>query len=431
MFHGVRIRLIFYLMAVGVAVAEGTLSLLTARYGIAVACVVVGMWAIFGIFRLYKKNYDKTLFMLNAISNGDYSFHFSEKGRTTDDLLLNATLNNVRDILGREKEYITAKESYYRLILDNISTGILVFNRFGGIYQLNRATLSILGIPLLTHLNQLSTLDPEFPELFGKLRPGERRNISVQSEKVTTSLLLRCSDVLIENEALKIVTLQEIGGELDEKELDSWIKLIRVLTHEIMNTVTPITSLSATLAQSAGTEDPEMAEGLEVIRSMGDGLMKFVNSYRELTRIPNPDFTIVPVRGFLTNLIRIRDQPDVAIRLEVTPEDMTLFADESLLFQAVRNLIKNAEEATRGMDRREISIRAYSEVGRSVIEVCDNGPGVPSDVEDHIFVPFFTTKESGSGIGLSVVKQIMRVHQGNVAFTRKEGRSCFRLSFRA
>lgn len=213
--------------------------------------------------------------------------------------------------------------------------------------------------------------------------------------------------------------MNDINSELNEKEIDSWIRLTRVLTHEIMNSVTPITSLSETLIQRADTENEEIRQGLQTISHTGKGLLTFVDSYRKFTRIPTPQPSLFYVKGFaerMTELARHQEPSShITIRTHVTPSDLLLYADENLIAQVVINILKNAIQAIGTQPGGEILLNAYSNEQKEVIlEITNNGPPIPEEIAHHIFVPFFTTKEGGSGIGLSVSRQIIRLSGGSI-----------------
>ncbi len=232
------------------------------------------------------------------------------------------------------------------------------------------------------------------------------------------------ADARLVNRALNRVN--DINNELDEKEIDSWIRLTRVLTHEIMNAVTPITSLSDTLLglTEAQVSKEEIRNGLQTISSTGKGLLSFVESYRKFTRIPTPEPSLFYVKSFIERMVELarHQHPDVRVTFhtDIAPSDLILYADENLVSQVVINLLKNAMQAIesdKDTDKEgHINIRAYcNEAEAILIEISNNGPAIPNDIAEHIFIPFFTTKEGGSGIGLSISRQIMRLSGGNLS----------------
>ena len=225
----------------------------------------------------------------------------------------------------------------------------------------------------------------------------------------------------LQEKHVRILAINDINSELDDKEIDSWIRLTRVLTHEIMNSVTPITSLSDTLLSIHEDADSEIRNGLEVISTTGKSLISFVESYRKFTHIPTPEPSLFYVQKFaerMTNLARHHNNfPYITININIEPADLIVYADEKLITQVVLNLLKNAMQAIgSGQPDGLIELKAYCNPDESVIiEVSNNGPTIPPEEAEHIFVPFFTTKEGGSGIGLSISRQIMRLSGGSIA----------------
>ena len=225
----------------------------------------------------------------------------------------------------------------------------------------------------------------------------------------------------LQEKHVRILAINDINSELDDKEIDSWIRLTRVLTHEIMNSVTPITSLSDTLLSIHEDADSEIRNGLEVISTTGKSLISFVESYRKFTHIPTPEPSLFYVQKFaerMTNLARHHNNfPNITININIEPADLIVYADEKLITQVVLNLLKNAMQAIgSGQPDGLIELKAYCNPDESVIiEVSNNGPTIPPEEAEHIFVPFFTTKEGGSGIGLSISRQIMRLSGGSIA----------------
>ena len=375
--------------------------------------------------RHYRRHTRRVLFLLDAIENNDNTLHFAEEEGPDDDRLVNRALNRVAHILYNVKAETAQREKYYELILDCIGTGVLVLNDNGAVYQKNGEALRLLGLDILTHVSQLNRVDARLARTIASCRPGDRLQAAFSNERATVNLSVRVSDITVHNEHLRILALNDINSELDEKEIDSWVRLTRVLTHEIMNAVTPITSLSdtlLTLVPEAATHE-ELRNGLQTISNTGKGLLAFVESYRRFTRIPTPEPSLFYVKDFIERMVELarHQYPDAGIRFEtdITPDDLILHADENLIAQVVTNLLKNAVQAitsrTDSRDEGRIGIRAYCDEAETLfIEISNNGPAIPPDIAEHIFIPFFTTKEKGSGIGLSISRQIMRVSGGSL-----------------
>ena len=401
------------------AVAAG-FFLCTQQWFFLCAVVVIWIFIFCRILRVYGLNAKKIAHLFDSIDNSDQAFSFSGEFASSHDELVNNSLNRINRILFRTKAEIVQKEKYYELIMDTVNAGIIVIDDLGHVYQINNEALRLLGLTIFTHVRQLSKIDGRLEKLIETVNPGEKHQISYSNERGEVNLLIRVSGMLFQEKAVRIIAINDINTELDQKELDSWLRLTRVLTHEIMNSITPITSLSETLLKTCGEENNEIKDGLQVIQSTGTHLMSFVESYRKYTRIPMPTPALFYVSEFIARMKQLayHQHPFENIRVEVdiNPDDLLLYADESLISQVALNLLKNAFEAIG--DKQEggfIRIKSYIGPGEEIIiEVSNNGPVIPQEVQEHIFVPFFTTKEKGSGIGLSVSRQIMRLSGGNL-----------------
>lgn len=371
-------------------------------------------------YRLYTYNTRKVAFLLDAIENDDPAVRFYEHATKDDNSMVNVMLNRIARILYNVKQETAQREKYYELILNFVNTGIIVLNSNGAVYQKNNEAMKLLGTDILTHVKQLSRISGELMHATQNAVPGDKLQIKFPTERGTVHLSLRVSGIKIKNEELRIIALNDINRELDEREIDSWIRLTRVLTHEIMNSLTPVTSLSETLLALPGAENEEMKQGLETIHTTGKGLINFVMSYRKLTRLPSPEPSLFYVRTFLERMINLaqhqHQHPNITLSILEAQNDLILFADENLIAQVVTNLLKNAIQAIGNAPDGLITLKAYCDEQESIhIEIANNGPAIPADTAEQIFVPFFTTKEEGSGIGLSLSKQIMRLSGGTLA----------------
>ena len=378
--------------------------------------LIFSIWWQLSLYRIHTK---RVLFMIDALENNDNAIHFPEEKTTPETRDINRALNRVGHILYNVKSETAQQEKYYELILDCINTGVLVLNDNGAIYQKNNEALRLLGLNVLTHIRQLSKVDVTLMQKVEFCRTGEKLQITFNNERGTVNLSIRVSDITIRKEHLRILALSDINSELDEKEIDSWIRLTRVLTHEIMNSVTPITSLSDTLLSLSDTHDEEIRSGLQTISTTGKGLLAFVESYRRFTRIPTPEPSLFYVKAFIDRMVELaRHQntcENITFHTNISPADLIVYADENLISQVVINLLKNAIQAigTQAGGKIEISARC-NDSEEVLIEIKNNGPAIPPEIADHIFIPFFTTKEGGSGIGLSISLQIMRLSGGSI-----------------
>jgi nitrogen fixation/metabolism regulation signal transduction histidine kinase len=388
-----------------------------------VIIIVLLLVAVVGYIRLYRhyrRNIKKVTFLFDAIDNGDFSFSFPTEKRFKEDNILHQSLNRIKLFLQHTREEQMDREKYYEQILNAVDTGILVVDGHDNILQHNQAALRLLDTDVLTHMNQVK----------GKLKDEHLAKHETQA--------------MLKDKHVRIIALSDVSHELSNQEVDSWIKLIRVLTHEIMNTITPVTSLSETLLTRV-TEDKDLKQGLETIHKTGTELLAFVNNYRRFTHVPQPQPALFYVEPFLERMALLCNHE---VEIEVSPKDLLVYADESLLSHVVTNLLKNAVEAFREKEREDkqkcrsadlqsaaskkafIRLHAYANAQESIIiDVSNNAGLIAEDVASHIFIPFFTTKPEGSGIGLSLSRQIMRVSGGSLSLhqDKTQGITTFRI----
>ena len=366
---------------------------------ILVVLIAVNIW----LYRHYRRNIKKVTFLFDAIDNGDFSFNFPTEKGFKEDKILHKSLNRIKLFLQHTREEQMDREKYYEQILNAVDTGILVVDSHDNILQHNQAALRLLNTDVLTHMNQVK----------GKLKDEHLAKHETQA--------------MLKDKHVRIIALSDVSHELSNQEVDSWIKLIRVLTHEIMNTITPVTSLSETLLTRV-TEDKDLKQGLETIHKTGTELLAFVNNYRRFTHVPQPQPALFYVEPFLERMALLCNHE---VEISVSPKDLLVYADESLLSHVVTNLLKNAVEAFNGQEKLSfIRLKAYANAQESIIiDVSNNAGLIPEDVASHIFIPFFTTKPEGSGIGLSLSRQIMRVSGGSLSLhqDKAQGITTFRI----
>ena len=384
----------------------------------------------------YRRQGNRVRFLLEAVENGDTSVHFSSTQATDEDeRLVNEALNRLAALLHSVKNETARREKYYEFILESIQTALVVLTDTGAVHQKNSEALRLLGLNVFTHVRQLEAVDGRLARLLEECRAGDKFQTTLCNERGTMHLFVRVSEMTVHSEHLRVLVLTDINNELDEKEIDSWIRLIRVLTHEIMNAVTPMTSISDSLLAMPHS-DENLISALQTISSTGKSLLAFVDSYRKFTRIPAPVPRLFYVREFVQRMVEVARHQYADARIEYTvsiePDDLILYADEHLIAQVVTNILKNAVQAiASAAEPTEGCIRIHAccnEAEEVLIEISNNGPPIPPDVADHIFIPFFTTKEGGSGIGLSVSRQIMRMSGGSLSLIANK-QTAFLLTF--
>jgi nitrogen fixation/metabolism regulation signal transduction histidine kinase len=374
----------------------------------------------------------KIAYFFDAIKNEDFTLRFPEKLSLKSLEELNHSLNMLNRMIQDIHLKKQTQEQYYQEILKQADIGIVTFNKKGHIIFSNPTVERLLNHRPLNHIKQLGQVDENLYALFETLKPFDRKLFQLTNERERRQLALKATAITFEGEELLLVVIQDIHKELDEKETDSWVRLIRVLTHEIMNTIAPITSISESLLKYfkpvKGTvmkeklrKDVMMSttKGLEVIHEQGKDLISFVQSYRSLLNVPEPDREIIKASKLLGRVHVLMGQHDeqakVTLQFAAEPENLELFIDEKQISQVLVNLAKNALHSLADSEQGIIKITAgINREGKKYIEVWDNGPGIPDDIIEEIFVPFFTTKHTGTGIGLSLSKQIMRLHGGSL-----------------
>ena len=374
----------------------------------------------------------KILYFFDSVRNDDSSLSFTVEEKNKTLLEIYKSMNRVNMEIQQLKIENIQQEQYFRILLEHLATGIITYNSKGFIMHANSSAKKLLSMDVLTHLQQIERIDQKLYQAINLIKPSEQKLIPITTEQGTIQLSLKATSFITNETDLVILSIQDIKNELDEKELESWMKLIRVLMHEIMNSITPITSLSESLFSIFSKKGhpvlPQQVtektitttlQGLNVIKEQGKGLMSFVDSYRKLTRVPEPEKKLFRVADLMNrvqilyNSLEKNDKIELSISLK--DHDLELYADQNLISQVLINLLKNALEANENNPRGKIMIIAAADSSQHP-EICvtDNGPGIAEENLDKIFIPFFTTRQKGSGIGLSISRQIMRVHGGNL-----------------
>ena len=378
---------------------------------------LVGL-CIYRIIRRYGESIRRVTFMFNAIDNDDLTFRFRDDEAEADNRMLNTALNRIKEIIVRAKLRAEERERYYQLIMECARTGLVTVNDAGSVYQANGEALRIFGLPRMTHIRQTETSMPEACRALQQIRTGQRLHVKEMTEAGEVNLSLTCAEIMLDQKRLRVIAVSDIDDYLAQTQIESWSKLTRILTHEIMNSLAPITSLSDTLLHLGRPLDTDVAQGLETISATSRRLTAFVETFRRFTRIPEPQKAPVEVRGLLERAAALVATPQVGITVDVQPAEMLVYADEGLVSQVVVNLLKNAREAVAAQPDARIDVRARIDEGENIrIDVTDNGKAIPAAVTENIFTPFFTTKADGSGIGLSVSRRIMQLHNGSLRLT--------------
>lgn len=409
------------------------------RYNVTpVILIILIIIQVIFLIRYVERTNTRLSQFLQSIRHSDFSSSFSDKGlgKSFEDLN-----NSFTEVIEEFKKHRSEKEehfNYLQTVVQHVSMGIIAYTRDGKVDIFNHAVKRLLKVRNIRVISELGKVKEELPEILLKLRAGDRTLIRLFIEDELLQISAYATEFRMRGEDYTLVSLQDISSELDEKEIESWQKLIRVLTHEITNSITPISSLAATVREMLLEEengkpvlkslDPEELEGvqeaMDTIQNRSRGLLNFVEVYRNLTRIPKPNFRYFRVTEIFKRSERLlrpkMDELGIQCTHKVFPPDLMITADPDLVDQVVINLIMNAMDAIKGKDNAQISILAtVNSYNRIVIDFKDNGSGIKPDILDKIFMPFFTSKKHGSGIGLSLSRQIMSLHKGSISVKSK------------
>lgn len=383
------------------------------------------------LFYLNRINRKLAMFF-ESVKTEDYNVVFKNPEKDSDYDELNIQLDQLskhfKEVIIKREE----QDEYFRAVIEHIGIGIFAFNEKGSIKFINSEALKIFGLAHLKNINALDYAHKNLSAFFQNLAPSQQQLLELKRGNETLQLAAKVTFYKIAEDELNLVSLQNIKPELDLKETETWQKMIRILTHEIMNSMSPITSLANSLS-SLIQKNPEPDEktrsklykGLSTIKNRGEGMMDFIRKYRNLTILPLPQTTDILLDKLMNELsILFResfDEDQINFKCSIEPKDLILKADQEQIEQVLINLIKNSIWATKDQTTKNISINIFKSSSRVHIEVSDNGRGFSTELNDKIFIPFFTTNKEGSGIGLSLSRQIMLMHGGSISAHSKEG----------
>lgn len=410
------------------------------------APVLIGIFIIFQVVSLIryinKTNRDLAGF-LESIRFSEFTRTFQNEGYGASFDELNKAFN---DVIRDFQQVRSEKEEhfhYLQSIVQNIDVSIIAYTKDGEVEMVNKAAKKLFQINSLKNVHSLETLSKELVDTLINIKAGQNALVKVQDEDDILQLAVYATELKIKTKQITLATIKNIQNVLEEQETEAWQKLIRVLTHEIMNSITPIASISSTIEMMLKQSDEamdkesieEMQQAIQTINRRSTGLLHFVNTYRNLTKIPKPIFKISSIKTLLTNIELLMEEEmkknNITFSISVMPENIEISLDEQLIEQVLINLLKNAIHAVEGRPSPAIEVKAFfNKRGRVTVQVIDNGVGILKEVIDKIFIPFFTTKPTGSGIGLSLSKQIIRLHNGSItASSEPEIGTTFTITF--
>lgn len=436
----IRVLLLF------VVLSAASFLLVKGWYVYLVLVTPVIIYEVYEFYRFQKKTHDELNQFVESVHYRDFSRYFDVKHAPVEVQSLREGFNEINTtfkVISREKE---TQYHYLQKILELVDTGILSYEEDSGdVVWMNESLKKMLQLPYLKTIHSLKKRDEVFYKQIISLKPGDGKIATAHLETNSFKVLLSVTAFQTDGKIYKLVAFQNVNEALDETESKAWQKLLSVLTHEIMNSVAPISSLAETLKhrlqqsvallnnESGSVDDLEL--GIETIKRRSEGLLKFAETYRNLNKITTLSLKKVYVRDLFGNILQLMhptlEQKNIEIETILKEPELALDADTNLLEQVLINLVVNAVEAVKEKPNPRIILSAYfSNTRKPIIKVADNGNGMPAEIMEKIFIPFFSTKKSGSGIGLSLCKQIMMLHKGNIQVQSKEGEgTAFLLQF--
>jgi two-component system nitrogen regulation sensor histidine kinase NtrY len=439
-------RIIFQVVYLFITLAVASFLLVKGRYELLVIMVPLIIYGVIAIFRFLRKAHTELNQFVESVHYRDFSRYFDVKHAPVELQPLRKGFNEINStfkVISKEKE---TQFQYLQKILELVDTGILSYREHNGeVVWMNESLKRMLQLPYLKTIHSLARRDGELYRQVTVLKPGETKIATAHTEKTSFKLLMSATAFQTDGSKFKLIAFQNVSEALDETESKAWQKLLSVMTHEIMNSIAPISSLAETLKyrlqqfavrpelESGSMDDLEL--GIDTIKRRSEGLLKFAETYRNLNKITTLNLKKIYVRDLFENLHHLMqptlDQKNIELEIILKDPDLQLDADTNLLEQVLINLVVNAMEAVKEREEPRIILSAYfANNRRTVIKVADNGTGMPEEVLDKIFIPFFSTKKSGSGIGLSLCKQIMMLHKGNIQVQSIEGQgTAFMMQF--
>lgn len=436
----IRVLLLFTILSIT------SLLFVKGWYVYLLLAIPVSIYQVVEFYKFQRKAHIELEQFVESVHYRDFSRYFDVKHAPSEVQTLRQGFNEINTtfkIISKEKE---TQYQYLQKILELVDTGILSYEeKTGEIVWMNESLKKMLQLPYLKTIYSLSKRDEVMANEIIALKPGENKIATAHLERNSFKVLLSATAFQTDGKIYKLIAFQNVNEALDETEAKAWQKLLSVLTHEIMNSVAPISSLADTLKNrlqqsvttlnndSGSVDDLEI--GIDTIKKRSEGLLKFAETYRNLNKITTLNLKKVYVRDIFENLLRLMqptlEQKNIEIETILKDTDLMLEADTNLLEQVLINLVVNAVEAVKDKQDPKIILTAYVANNRkTVIKVTDNGNGMPEELIDKIFIPFFSTKKSGSGIGLSLCKQIMMLHKGSIQVHSVEGEgTAFLLQF--
>ena len=439
-FRGFRIQIVLRVLLLVITFIIGFIVYSDSAYFVSsIILLALFVLQLIALIRYTEQTNRKLTKLFESIRHTDFTNRFTdnELGRSFEDL--NKEFNLVIDAFNKNKTEKEEHFNYLLTVIQHVSIGIIVFKRDGTVDVYNNAVKKLLQVNTLRKIDNLKSISEELPEVLLNMRAGDKELVKLFVDDELVQLSIYATQFKMRGEEFLLVSFQDINPELEQKEIDSWQKLIRVLTHEIMNSITPITSLASTvsdiLEETKKNNPPrkkvdieafdDVSHAITTIEKRSRGLLNFVEIYRNLTRIPKPNFRYFEVEELINRAFELLaakfEEFNIKTSIKILPQDLKILADPDLIDQVLINLLLNAIDASKEVPKPQITINASLNLNnRITIEIVDNGNGIKQDIMDKIFMPFFTSKKTGSGIGLSLSRQIMQMHKGSVTVRSKQ-----------
>jgi two-component system, NtrC family, nitrogen regulation sensor histidine kinase NtrY len=421
-----------------ISITASSYLLLTERYVYLMILIPVLIYQVVEFIRFQRKAQKELTQFVEAVHYRDFSTHFDVKHAPAELQPLRQGFNEINTtfkVISKEKE---TQYQYLQKILELVDTGILSYQvDTGNVVWMNESLKKMLQLPYLKNIQTLQKRDPELHDEIAKLQPGDHKIGKAHLEKETFRVLLTATAFQTDGNKYKLVAFQNVNEALDETESKAWQRLLGVMTHEIMNSIAPISSLAETLKtrlheHSSSVKDPansleDLEVGIDTIKRRSEGLLKFAETYRNLNKITTLNLQRVHIRELFANIHQLMqptfEQKNIELEIILRDPELSLYADPNLLEQVFINLVVNAIEAVKDKEDGKIILSAdHNTSGKTIVKIGDNGQGMPEELMDKIFIPFFSTKKNGSGIGLSLCKQIVMLHKGTIQVQSTEGK---------
>lgn len=426
-----RLQIVFrVVLLAATTVVIVLLGWMNQSYMAAALLTVILVFQITALVRYVDRTNRDVARLLRSIRYSDFSQTFSAHGWGRSFRDLNAALSDVMDDFRAARSETEEHYRFLQTVMHHIGVGLISFRSNGSVGLINNAAKRLLRVQYLNNIATLTEFSPHLVQTLSGISSGEKRIVKVVNGDELLELVIYGTQFKMRGTPYTLVSIQDIQMELEEKEIEAWQKLARVLTHEIMNSITPISSLATSVREllddGLASHEQDVLEAVQTIERRSQSLLGFVQAYRSLTRIPRPDLSIFPVRRLLEDVETLfrneLQQHGIVFETSVDPSELDLTADMSLIEQILINLVRNAIQALNGTSDGRICVRAVlGERGRPVLQVTDNGPGIEPEALEKVFIPFFSTKTDGSGIGLSLSRQIMRAHGGTMGIKSDPG----------